>query len=95
MTLFMVFLQRILLTVLGEKRGTTEILESVLSRQLDGIEATMVHDGYRIKDLVDQFDAKPAEIKALFNNKLDPKRATELRTRCYRQGCRYEKMNCK
>jgi hypothetical protein len=28
---------------------------------------------------VEQFDVKPAEIKALFNNQLDPTRVTELR----------------
>lgn len=70
----------------GEKRVTTEILESVLSRQLNEIEATLVRNGYRIKDLVDQFDVKPAEIKALFNNTLDPKRATELRDKMLQAG---------
>jgi type II secretory pathway predicted ATPase ExeA len=70
----------------GEKRVTTEILESVLSRQLNEIEATLVRNGYRIKDLVDQFDAKPAEIKALFNNTLDPIRATELRDKMLQAG---------
>jgi hypothetical protein len=70
----------------GEKRVTTEILESVLSRQLNEIEATLVRNGYRIKDLVDQFDAKPAEIKALFNNTLDPIRAAELRDKMLQAG---------
>ncbi len=70
----------------GEKRVTTEILESVLSRQLNEIETTLVRNGYRIKDLVDQFDAKPAEIKALFNNTLDPMRATELRDKMLQAG---------
>lgn len=35
--------------------------------------------GYRIKDLVEQFDARPSEIKALSDNMLDPARAAELR----------------
>ncbi|MFA6094333.1 MAG: AAA family ATPase [Candidatus Paceibacterota bacterium] len=70
----------------GEKRVTTEILESVLSKQLNEIEAILVRNGYRIKDLVDQFDAKPAEIKALFNNTLDPIRATELRDKMLQAG---------
>ncbi len=70
----------------GEKRITTEILESVLSKQLNEIEATLVRNGYRIKDLVEQFDAKPAEIKALFNNTLDSIRATELRDKMLQAG---------
>jgi hypothetical protein len=56
-----------------------ELVESVLSRQLDDLEPTLTRHGYRVKDLVDQFDAKPAEIKALFNNSLDATRMTELR----------------
>jgi hypothetical protein len=32
-----------------------------------------------LKELVQNFDAKPAEIKALFANQLDPIRAGELR----------------
>jgi hypothetical protein len=31
--------------------------------------------------MVEQFDAKPAEIRALFNNKLEPARTAELRDR--------------
>lgn len=34
--------------------------------------------GYRLKDMVEQFDAKPDEIRAIFNNLLDPARTTEL-----------------
>ena len=34
-----------------------------------------------MKELVQNFDAKPAEIKALFANQLDAIRASELRDR--------------
>ena len=47
--------------------------------QLDDLEPTLTRHGYRIKDLVEQFDAKPAEIKALFSNTLDATRIAELR----------------
>ncbi|EAW0635759.1 phosphoribulokinase [Salmonella enterica subsp. indica] len=47
---------------------TATLVESVLSRQLDGLEPTLTQHGYRLKDMVEQFDAKPAEIRALFNN---------------------------
>ena len=48
----------------GEKPISAELVESVLSRQLDDLEPTLMRHGYRIKDLVKQFDAKPTEINA-------------------------------
>lgn len=41
---------------------------------------------YRLRDLVDQFDARPAEIRAWFGNQLDPARASELRERLQAAG---------
>jgi len=35
----------------------------------------------RVKDLIEQFDAKPAEIEALFSNSLEPEQAATLRDR--------------
>ncbi|HEY0941346.1 MAG TPA: AAA family ATPase [Steroidobacter sp.] len=70
----------------GEQPVSAEVVESVLSRQIDDLEPTLTRHGYRLKDLVEQFDAKPAEIKALFNNALDPARATELREKMLRAG---------
>ena len=70
----------------GEKPITAELIQSVLSRQLDDLEPTLTRPGYRIKDLVDQFDAKPAEIKALFSNSLDPARAAVLRDKMLAAG---------
>jgi len=61
-------------------------VESVLSRPLDDLEPTLTRHGYRIKDLVEQFDTKPAEIKALFSNSLDPMRAAELRDKMLAAG---------
>lgn len=70
----------------GEKPISAEVVESVLSRQIDDLEPTLTRNGYRLKDLVEQFDAKPAEIKALFSNTLDPTRAVELRDKMLRAG---------
>lgn len=63
----------------GEKPVSANLIESILSRQIDDLEPTLTRHGYRIKDIAEQFDTKPAEIKALFNNSLDPIRATELK----------------
>lgn len=70
----------------GEKPVTAELVNSVLSRQLDDLEPTMARHGYRLKDMVEQFDAKPAEIKALFSNQLEPTRMAELRDRILAAG---------
>ncbi|MEX3583438.1 MAG: AAA family ATPase [Burkholderia sp.] len=70
----------------GERPASAEVVESVLSRQIDDLGPTLTRHGYRIKELVEQFDAKPAEIKAMFNNTLAPARATELREKMLRAG---------
>ncbi|AAO54412.1 hypothetical protein APX70_03380 [Pseudomonas syringae pv. maculicola] len=70
----------------GEKPVSAELVKSVLSRQLDDLEPTLTRHGYRIKDLVEQFDARPTEIKALFSNALDPARAAELRDKMLAAG---------
>jgi type II secretory pathway predicted ATPase ExeA len=71
---------------IGEKSVSYEIVESVLSRQIDDLEPTLTRNGYRLKDLIEQFDAKPVEIKALFSNTLEPTRTAELRDKMLRAG---------
>jgi len=70
----------------GETPVSAELVESALSKQLDDLEPTLTRHGYRLRDLVEQFDARPAEVKALFSNQLDPARATELRDRMLAAG---------
>ncbi len=70
----------------GERPITAELVDSVLSRKLDDLEPTLTRHGYRLKDMVEQFDAKPAEIRALFNHQLDPTRTAELRDRILAAG---------
>jgi hypothetical protein len=70
----------------GEKPVTVALVETVLSRQLDDLKPTLTRNGYRLNDMVEQFDAKPAEIRALFNNKLEPARTAELRDRMLAAG---------
>ena len=54
--------------------------------QFDDLEPTLTRHGYHLSDLVQQFDAKPTEIKALFSNQLDPTRTAALRDRMLRAG---------
>jgi len=70
----------------GEKPVTAALVESVLSRQIDDLEPMLTRHGYRLKDMVEQFDAKAAEIRALFSNQLEPQRAAELRDRMLAAG---------
>ncbi|NWC08389.1 phosphoribulokinase [Pseudomonas agarici] len=72
--------------LIGEKPVSAEPIESVLSRQLDDLKPTLTRHGYRTKDLVEQFDARPTEIKALLSNMLDPARAAELRDKMLAAG---------
>lgn len=62
----------------GEKPVTEAIVESVLSKQIDELEPRLTRHGYALRDLADQFHAKPAEIKLLFRGQLDPTRTKEL-----------------
>jgi hypothetical protein len=62
----------------GEKPVTAEVVEMVLSRQLDELEPKLTRHGYSVRSLSEQFNAKPAEIKRLFRGKLDAARTREL-----------------
>ena len=50
------------------------------------LEPTLKSHGYRIKNLVEQFNAKLAEIRALYANQLDPTRTAELRAELQMAG---------
>jgi len=62
----------------GEKPVTAEVVETVLSRQLDELEPKLTRHGYSIRSLSEQFNAKPAEIKRLFRGELDAARTRDL-----------------
>ncbi|HME22129.1 MAG TPA: hypothetical protein VKI44_12460 [Acetobacteraceae bacterium] len=54
------------------------VVEAVLSNQLDDLEPQLTRNGYDLRSLVEQFDAKPAEIRRLLRGDLDAGRAQEL-----------------
>lgn len=70
----------------GEHPIAVSLLETVFSHQFDDLEPMLTRHGYHLTDLVQQFDAKPTEIKALFSNQLDPARTAALRDRMLRAG---------
>jgi hypothetical protein len=53
-------------------------VEAILSRQLNDLEPQLTRNGYDIRSLVEQFDAKPSEIRQLLRGDLDPGRSREL-----------------
>ena len=75
-----------------------ELVEALLSRHLEDMESTLTRQGYGLKELVQNFDAKPAEIKALFANQLDPDEGRRVcETACAWPDCRFESssVSCK
>jgi hypothetical protein len=71
---------------MGEKPVTLAVVESILSKQIDDLEPTLTRHGYNVKSLSEQFQAKPAEIRSLFQGQLDPMRARELQEQMLAAG---------
>ena len=63
---------------MGVKPIDARIVEAVLSRQINDLEAQLTRNGYDIRRLVEQFEAKPAEIRQLLRGELDAGRTGEL-----------------
>jgi type II secretory pathway predicted ATPase ExeA len=70
----------------AERPVSVGLAKSVLSKQLDDLEPTLTRHGYCLRDLAEQFGAKPAEIKALFANQIEANRAKELRDQMQAAG---------
>lgn len=63
---------------IGAKPIDANIIEAVLSRQINDLEPQLTRNGYDVRSIAEQFDAKPAEIRQLLRGDLDPGRAREL-----------------
>ena len=63
---------------IGARPIDASVVEAVLSRQFDDLEPRLTRSGYDARSLVEQFDAKPAEIRQLLRGDLDPVRSREL-----------------
>lgn len=70
----------------GTKPVTAEIVESILSKQIDDLEPRLTRHGYDVRSLAERFDAKPAEIRSLFRGELDVKRARDLQDQMLAAG---------
>ena len=63
---------------IGEKPITPEVVEAVLSQQIDDLEPRLTRHGYSVRTLAEQFNAKPVEIKRLLRGERDAARAREF-----------------
>lgn len=71
--------------MLSDIKADRQLREAVRC-QLDDLEPTLAHRGYRLKDMTEQFDAKAAEIRAMFSNQLEPKCTAEKSERVLAVG---------
>ena len=62
----------------GTKPIDAGVVEAVLSSQLNELEPQLTRNSYDLRSLVEQFDAKPAEIRRLLRGGLDAGRSQEL-----------------
>ena len=63
---------------IGAKPIDAGVVEAVLSSQLNDLEPQLTRNGYDLRSLVEQFDAKPAEIRRRLRGDLDAGRSQEL-----------------
>ncbi len=71
---------------IGQKPVDLDTLQNIISDDLDGIEAKMKRSGYDIKAISETVNAKPTEIKALFNGRLVSDRAKEIQDELLKLG---------
>ncbi len=65
---------------IGQKPVETEIIDSILAKDIDDLEPLLTRHGYNIKALAELLDTKPAEIRLFLHGKLTPTRTQELQT---------------
>jgi type II secretory pathway predicted ATPase ExeA len=70
----------------GVKPITVEVVESVLAKDLDGMEARLARNGYQAKAIAEILNVRPAVIKSLFNGQLEPVKAQELKSELLAAG---------
>src|SRR3989338_4658364 len=71
---------------IGEKPLSLDTVKSVLSPDLNALEAVLTRHGYNLSVLCEKLNAKRSEIKALFYGGLNPTRFEELNKEIYKLG---------
>jgi type II secretory pathway predicted ATPase ExeA len=65
---------------------TTEIVQSVLAPDLDGIEAKLARYGYNLRALCEVLNAKPSEVRAYLLGQLNSNKLQEFNKEIYKLG---------
>ena len=71
---------------IGQKPAHIDILETIVSNDLDNIEARLKRSEYDLKTISETVNAKPSEIKALFTGRLVSDRAKEIQDEILKLG---------
>jgi hypothetical protein len=70
----------------GEKPVTAQLVETLLSPQLDELEPRLRRHGYDVPDLAELINARPSEIRALLRGELEPARSREITAKLMAAG---------
>ena len=70
----------------SEKPITEAIADSVLSKQIDGVEATLNRNGYTTRVLTEMLGVKAGELRGLFKNELGAERTRDLKEQMLSAG---------
>jgi hypothetical protein len=62
------------------------VVEAVLARHLEDLEPLLTRHGYTVRSLVEQFSAKPVEIRQFLKGELGAAKAQELSERMRAAG---------
>ena len=71
---------------IGQKPVTPEIIESILAKDIDGIEPRLTRQGYNVKALSDLLNVRPAEIRSFLRSQLASGRTQELKAQMLAAG---------
>ncbi len=70
----------------GAKPVTAQLVDSLLSPQLDELEARLRRHGYDVPDLAELINARQSEIRALLRGELEPARSHEITAKLMAAG---------
>jgi type II secretory pathway predicted ATPase ExeA len=70
----------------GEKPVTAQLIETLLSPQLDELEPRLRRHGYDIPDLAELINARQSEIRSLLRGELEPARSHEITAKLMAAG---------
>jgi hypothetical protein len=74
----------------GQKPVGADMIDSVLAKDINGLEPRLTREGYNTKVLAELLNAKPREIKAFFRGQLAAGRTQELQTELLTVGSRFD-----